>query len=65
MGTCAMGARHEGGAVVDESGDVRGTTPLSVIDPSIVPDAPSGFTHIPVVMLAERPSGLLPMLMSD
>lgn len=54
VGTCAMGRRPEAGAVVDESGHVHGTERLSVIDASIMPDVPSGFTHFPTIMIAER-----------
>jgi len=54
VGTCAMGQRPEDGAVVDTSGHVHGTEGLSVIDASIMPDVPSGFTHIPTIMIAER-----------
>ncbi len=49
-----MGPRPEDGAVVDTPGRVHGTDRLSVIDASIVPNGPSAFTHIPVVMIAER-----------
>jgi choline dehydrogenase-like flavoprotein len=49
-----MGRRPEDGAVVDASGRVHGTERLSVIDASIMPDVPSGFTHIPTIMIAER-----------
>ena len=49
-----MGPRPDEGAVVDASGRVHGTEGLSVVDASIVPNAPSGFTHIPTVMIAER-----------
>jgi choline dehydrogenase len=58
-GTCAMGPRPDDGAVVDTSGRVHGTDRLSVIDASIIPGGPSAFTHIPVVMIAERLSGQL------
>jgi choline dehydrogenase len=54
VGTCAMGLRADQGAVVDPSGRVFGTKGLSVVDASIMPDAPSGFTHIPTIMIAER-----------
>jgi choline dehydrogenase len=54
VGTCSMGLRPENGAVVDASGQVHGTQRLSVIDASIMPDVPSGFTHIPTIMIAER-----------
>ncbi len=53
-GTCAMGPRPEDGAVVDASGRVYGSERLSVVDASIMPDVPSGFTHIPTIMIAER-----------
>ena len=53
VGTCAMGLRAEDGAVVDASGKVHGTDGLSVIDASIMPDVPSGFTHFPTIMIAE------------
>jgi choline dehydrogenase len=48
VGTCALGA------VVDAGARVHGTDHLWVVDASIIPDALSGFTHIPTVMLAER-----------
>jgi choline dehydrogenase-like flavoprotein len=54
VGTCSMGPRADDGAVVDASGRVHGTERLSVVDASIVPNGPSGFTHIPTVMIAER-----------
>lgn len=54
VGTCAMGSSPEEGAVVDEHGRVFGTDRLYVIDASIMPTVPSGFTHIPTIMLAER-----------
>jgi choline dehydrogenase-like flavoprotein len=54
VGTCAMGPRSEDGAVVDIRGRVHGTDGLSVVDASIVPNAPSAFSHLPAIMLAER-----------
>jgi choline dehydrogenase-like flavoprotein len=54
VGTCAMGPRPEDGAVVNASGQVHGTDGLSVVDASIMPDVPSGFTHVPTIMIAER-----------
>lgn len=62
VGTCAMGLRPEDGAVVDPSGRVHGTERLSVVDASIMPDVPSGFTHIPTIMIAERLSEQLASL---
>jgi choline dehydrogenase len=54
VGTCAMGPRPEDGAVVDASGCVHGAERLSIADASIIPVAPSAFTHIPTIMIAER-----------
>jgi len=54
VGTCAMGPRPKDGSVVDSSGNVHGTERLSVVDASIMPDVPSGFTHFPTIMIAER-----------
>ncbi len=54
VGTCSMGPRPDDGAVVDRSGRVHGTEGLSVADASIMPEVPSGFTHIPTIMIAER-----------
>ena len=51
---CAIGPRPDDGAVVDSLGRVHGTQALSVVDASIMPDVPSGFTHIPTTMIAER-----------
>lgn len=53
-----MGLRPQAGAVGDASGPVHGTDRLSVIDASIMPNVPSGFTHIPTIMIAERLSEL-------
>jgi choline dehydrogenase len=54
VGTCSMGHAPDDGAVVDASGKVHGTGRLSVIDASIMPSVPSGFPHIPTIMIAER-----------
>jgi choline dehydrogenase len=54
VGTCAMGPNTADGAVVDALGRVHGVDQLVVIDASIMPDVPSGFTHIPTIMIAER-----------
>lgn len=54
FGTCVMGLSPDGGAVVDSSGRVHGTERLFVADASIMPSVPSGFTHIPTIMLAVR-----------
>jgi choline dehydrogenase len=49
-----MGPSVEDGAVVDADGRVHGLGSLSVIDASVIPDAPSGFPHLITTMLAER-----------
>ena len=54
VGTCAMGPSPEEGAVVDRAGRVFGTEGLYVVDASIMPTVPSGFTHLPTIMIAER-----------
>jgi choline dehydrogenase len=54
VGTCSMGPTPDDGAVVDSTGRVHGTECLSVVDASIIPSAPSAFTHVPTIMLAER-----------
>ena len=54
VGTCAMGPSPDDGAVVDGSGRVHHTEALYVVDASIMPIVPSGFTHIPTIMIAER-----------
>jgi choline dehydrogenase len=59
VGTCAMGPHPEEGAVVDASGRVHGIEAVTVADASIMPDEPSGFTHFPTIMIAERLSELV------
>jgi choline dehydrogenase len=54
VGTCSMGTSPEDGAVVDQSGRVFGAERLFVVDASIMPTVPSGFTHLPTIMMAER-----------
>jgi len=54
VGTCAMGRSPDDGSVVDGKGRVFGTESLYVVDASIMPTVPSGFTHLPTIMLAER-----------
>lgn len=54
VGTCAMGPSPETAAVVDRAGRVFGTEALYVADASIMPTVPSGFTHLPTIMIAER-----------
>jgi choline dehydrogenase len=54
VGTCSMGSSSAAGAVVDGSGHVHGTERLFVIDASIMPTVPSGFTHLPTIVIAEK-----------
>ncbi len=54
VGTCAMGPSPDEGAVVDVAGRVYGTERLFVVDASVMPTVPSGFTHMPTIMIAER-----------
>jgi choline dehydrogenase len=63
VGTCAMGPSAEDGAVVDALGRVHGVERLSVIDASIIPDAPAGFPHVVTIMLAEHLSEKLAALL--
>ncbi len=57
VGTCAMGVAPEAGAVVTAGGRVHGTDGLYVADASIMPTVPSGFSHLPTIMIAERIAG--------
>lgn len=54
VGTCAMGPSTDARAVVDGSGRVHGTTGLFVVDASIMPTVPSGFTHLSTIAIAEK-----------
>ena len=54
VGTCSMGPSPHDGAVVDAAGRVHGAERLSVVDASIMPEAPSGFPHLVTIMIAER-----------
>jgi choline dehydrogenase len=58
-----MGPTAEDGAVVDALGRVHGVKRLSVIDASIIPDAPAGFPHLVTIMLAEHLSEKLAALL--
>jgi 5-(hydroxymethyl)furfural/furfural oxidase len=53
-GTCRMGKAGDPAAVVDCDGRVFGIGNLWVADASVMPTVPSGNTHIPTVMVAEK-----------
>jgi choline dehydrogenase len=44
VGTCAMGASPDDGAVVDAAGRVHGVTGLYIVDASILPGPPTGIS---------------------
>lgn len=54
VGTCAMGASRDDGAVVDATGRVYGVNDLYVADASILPGPPTGFPHLVALMVATR-----------
>lgn len=58
-GTCKMGSNNDLMAVVDSQLRVKGVKGLRVIDASIMPEATTGNTHAPTVMIAERGSDLI------
>jgi 5-(hydroxymethyl)furfural/furfural oxidase len=53
-GTCRMGGAEDRFAVCDEHARVHGVSGLRVADASLMPSVPSGNTHIPTVMVAEK-----------
>ena len=53
-GTCRMGTAGDPDAVVDPAGRVYGIAGLRVADASIMPTVPSGNTHVPTIMIAEK-----------
>jgi len=53
-GTCRMGLSSDPEAVVDPTGLVLGADGLRIADASIMPTVPSGNTHVPTVMVAEK-----------
>jgi 5-(hydroxymethyl)furfural/furfural oxidase len=53
-GTCRMGREEDRQAVVNPMGVVHGVPGLMVADASVMPNVPSGNTHLPTVMVAEK-----------
>jgi 5-(hydroxymethyl)furfural/furfural oxidase len=53
-GTCRMGHPNDPLAVTDPNGKVRGLEGLYVGDAALMPRVPSGNTHLPTVMVAEK-----------
>jgi 5-(hydroxymethyl)furfural/furfural oxidase len=53
-GTCRMGRADDPEAVTDSNCRVFGVAGLRVVDASIFPTIPSGNTHLPVMMAAEK-----------
>jgi choline dehydrogenase len=54
VGTCAIGAEPELGAVTDTHGSVHGPEGLFVADASIMPTVPTGTPNLPTIMVAEH-----------
>jgi choline dehydrogenase len=54
VGTCAMGADPDQGAVTDAKGEVHGVDGLTVADASIMPTIPTATTNLPTIMVAEH-----------
>jgi choline dehydrogenase len=59
VGTCAAGTTPDEGAVVDARGRVHGIEGLWVVDASILPGPPSGFSNIVTMALAHRLAGMI------
>jgi choline dehydrogenase len=57
--TCKMGPDGDRMAVVDSRLRVRGLERLRVVDASVMPTVPSGNTHAPTMMVAEKGAELI------
>ncbi|VDH98945.1 Hypothetical predicted protein [Mytilus galloprovincialis] len=58
-GTCRMGAKSDPTTVVDPYLRVKGIRNLRVVDASVMRNLPSGNTHAPTVMIAEKAADLI------
>ena len=57
--TARMGAKDDGGAVVDAQARVHGLNGLRVVDASIMPCVTNGNTNAPTLMIAEKLSDVI------
>jgi len=59
VGTCKMGPASDPMAVVDSRLRVYGVKGLRIVDTSIMPTLPSGNTHVPTIMVAEKAADMI------